>query len=483
MPSSACRPNPTEAAQFQEAHCRLITWNISASTSPRCEEYSETAVDELRLVMDDLHQALNWASLRGRSLEAAEGQAMLKRYFETCMVVKQKDCIFWKVELALNEENPGLVHLPMLQQYLTRDAMLLRPPRLPVRFRDRLPDGTMKSTPSSRPTTRPRRSSATPRGELIGMSTISWAPGVLDNNNNPEVSLPVDLTRPDGLKVGLQVTRSLVTAGGERFGLLIFQRRGEGARLIEGLPMAGFDPLTNLPNRDWFRTNLMQYLSRASRELRPFAVFLIEMQGIRTVNELFGKELGDKVVLESAQRLRRRTRTGDTVARFSTQDFAMLLDGLAEIESAERVALKVIDTLSEPLDLGGHSINLSVHIGVVMSTGGGDGVDTVLKNADEALQQSKRKGDCAYHISASPDPLDIRRDANTPSLHAIRRALLHASPHPLIRSPISFHSRLPPFSTPSLRKFAISPYLADTLIVSPHAPFINLYYCQIIIVS
>jgi diguanylate cyclase (GGDEF)-like protein len=202
--------------------------------------------------------------------------------------------------------------------------------------------------------------------------------------------------------VSLQVTRSLVSAVGDKFGLISLQVRGEGVRLIEGIPMAGFDPLTKLPNRDWFRTNLMQYLSRASRELRPFAIFLVEMQGIRTVNELFGKEYGDKVVLESAQRLRRRTRTGDTVARFSTQDFAMLLDGLAETESAERVALKVIDTLSEPLDLGGHSINLSIHIGVVMSSGGADGMDTMLTNAEDALKQSRKKGDCAYHIFGLP---------------------------------------------------------------------------------
>jgi diguanylate cyclase (GGDEF)-like protein len=389
--------DPTQAAQYQEAHCAFYQEYLHRH-QPALRQYSESAVDALRLVMDDLHQALNWASLRGRSLEAAEGQAMLKRYFETCMVVKQKDCIFWKVELALNEENPGLVHLPMLQQHLTSEVNCCG--RLGC-----LSDadtGFMMIDEEHTIIEANYQASqllGEPRGELIGTSTVSWAPGVLDNNNNPEISLPVDLIRSDGLKVSLQVTRSLVTAGGERFGLLILQRRSEGSRMLEGLPMAGFDSLTNLPNRDWFRTNLMQYLSRASRELRPFAVFLIEMGGIRTVNELFGKEYGDKVVLESAQRLRRRTRTGDTVARFSTQDFAMLLDGLAEVESAERVALKVIDTLSEPLDLGGHSINLSVHIGVVMSTGGGDGVDAVLKNADEALQQSKRKGDCAYQLS------------------------------------------------------------------------------------
>ena len=386
----------TQAARFQEAH-REFFYEYIRRRLPSLAEYSETAVDELRVVIDDLHQALNWASLRGRSLEAAEGQAMLKRYFETCMVVKQKDCIFWKVELALNEENPGLVHLPMLQQYLTQDASCCG--RLGC-----LSDadtGFMMIDEEHTVIEANYQASqilGAPRGELIGLSTVSWAPGVLDNNNNPEISLPVDLTRPDGLKISLQVSRSLVTAGGERFGLVILQRRSESARLLDGLPMAGFDPLTSLPNRDWFRTNLMQYLSRASRELRLFAVFLIEMGGIRTVNELFGKEYGDKVVLESAQRLRRRTRTGDTVARFSTQDFAMLLDGLAETASAERVALKVIDTLSEPLDLGGHSINLSVHIGVVMYTGGGEGVDTVLKNADEALQQSKKKGDCAYQL-------------------------------------------------------------------------------------
>ncbi len=392
--------SPVEAAQFQEAHCAYYFEYLHQRQSA-LQEYSENAVDELRLVMDDLHQALNWASLRGRSLETAQGQSMLKRYFETCMVVKKKDCIFWKIELALNEENPSLVHLPTLQQHLTQDAHCcgrlgcLSDSDTGFLMTDEAHNIIESNYQAS-------QMLGSPRGELAGTSITAWAPGVLDNNDNPEVSVPVDLTRPDGLMVSLQVTRSLVTAGGERFSLLILQRRGEGARLIEGLPMAGFDPLTNLPNRDWFRTNLIQFLNRASRELRPFAVFLIEMGGIRTVNELFGKELGDRVVLDSAQRLRRRTRAGDTVARFSTQEFAMLLDGLAEISAAERVALKVIDTLSEPLDLGGHSINLSVHIGVVMYSGGSDGVDAVLKNAEEAMQQSRRKGDCAFQLFDFP---------------------------------------------------------------------------------
>ncbi|HSQ18537.1 MAG TPA: diguanylate cyclase [Anaerolineales bacterium] len=392
--------NPSEAARFQEAHCKYYLEYLRQRQLP-LKDYSEVAVEELRQVMDDLHQALNWASLHGRSLEAAEGQAMLKHYYESCMVVKQKDCIFWKVELALNEENPGLVNLPVLRNYLTRDSWCCG--RL-----DCLSDsetGFLMEDEGHQIIEANYQASQIlgyPRGELLGMSIASWAPGLLDNNNSPEVSLPVDFIRGDGHMVSLQVTRSLVSAVGDRFGLINLQVRGEGARLIEGIPMAGFDPLTKLPNRDWFRTNLMQYLSRASRELRPFAIFLVEMQGIRTVNELFGKEYGDKVVLESAQRLRRRTRTGDTVARFSTQDFAMLLDGLAETESAERVALKVIDTLSEPLDLGGHSINLSIHIGVVMSSGGADGMDTMLTNAEDALKQSRKKGDCAYHIFGLP---------------------------------------------------------------------------------
>jgi diguanylate cyclase (GGDEF)-like protein len=388
--------DPAEASQFQEAHCKYF-YEYIRQRLPALQEHSEVAVDELRQVMDDLHQALNWASLRGRSLEAKEGQAMLKRYFEACMVAKQKDCLFWKVELALNEENPGLVDLPVLRQHLPRDSWCCG--RLGCLTDD--DTGFLMADMSHNIIEANYQASQIlghPRGELQGMSITTWAPGLLDSDHSTEVTIPVDLTRPDGQRISLQVTRTLLSAGDEKFSLLTLQPRGEGARLIEGIPMAGFDPLTNLPNRDWFRTNLMQYISRAQREMRPFAIFLVEMQGIRTVNELFGKEYGDKVVLESAQRLRRRTRTGDTVARFNIQDFAMLFDGLVELASIERVALKVIDTLSEPLDLGGHSINLSIHIGIVVCTGGSEGVDAMLKNAGEALKQAQKKGDCAFHI-------------------------------------------------------------------------------------
>ena len=356
----------------------------------------ETAVDELRAVMADLYKALAWANEHGRSQVVNEGQAILKRYFQSCMLIKEKECAFWKVELALNQDQPVLIDLPVLNQRLTRESWCcgrlgcLEESDTAFILEDENHSIVEVNFQAS-------QLLGFTRGELQGTSVADWAPGLMEAES-PEVTIPVDVMRPDGQIMNLTVTRSQLDVGDERIYLVILQVRGDSGRLVDGSTVAGYDPLTSLPNRDWFRNAILQSLGRASRERRSFTMFLVEMHGVRTVNELFGKEYGDAAMLESASRLKRRTRAGDTVARLGAHSFALLLDGVEQADVAERVADKLLAALTEPFDIGGHALNFSAHIGIVIAPLGGDSVDDVLKHADDALKQSFARGESAYQV-------------------------------------------------------------------------------------
>ena len=325
---------------------------------------------------------------------------MLKRYYKSCMVVKQKDCIFWKVELALNED-PGLVNLPVLRHYLTAipgavAAWTACPIPKPVS------SWKMRVTRSSRPTDQASQILGFPHGELLGMSTASWAPGLLDNNNSPEVSLPVDFIRGDGHMVSFRSPQP-----GLRRGRPVRSDqprvRGEGVRLIEGIPMAGFDPLTKLPNRDWFRTDLMQYPSAAPPAAAP-------------IRHLPGRDAGHPHRQRAVrQRIRRQSRPRKRPTPAPSHPHRGYRRPLQHPGFCHAPRWTGRNRVRRARCPQGHrhparassiwvvtASTSSIHIGVVMSSGGADGMDSMLTNAEDALKQSRKKGDCAYHIFGLP---------------------------------------------------------------------------------
>jgi diguanylate cyclase (GGDEF)-like protein/PAS domain S-box-containing protein len=156
--------------------------------------------------------------------------------------------------------------------------------------------------------------------------------------------------------------------------------------------LAQFDPLTGLPNRDLFQDRLEQTLAQARRNRWLVGVLLVNLDRFKNVNDTLGLGAGDRLLIQAAQRLGETVRSGDTVARFAADEFAVALSNLARADDASLVAHKVLDALGQPFDLDGHPVYVSASVGIAVFPEDGASGDVLLKNADAAKHRVKEQG-------------------------------------------------------------------------------------------
>jgi diguanylate cyclase (GGDEF)-like protein/PAS domain S-box-containing protein len=149
------------------------------------------------------------------------------------------------------------------------------------------------------------------------------------------------------------------------------------------------DPLTELPNRQLFHDRVGHALER--RQAGQAAVLFIDLDDFKTVNDSFGHDCGDEVLVAAAHRLQSCARAGDTVARLGGDEFALLVDDVTASQ-VTAVADRVLDALREPpVEFSGHTTTLGASIGVAVA-GPGETSETLLRNADLAMYEAKLEG-------------------------------------------------------------------------------------------
>jgi len=176
-------------------------------------------------------------------------------------------------------------------------------------------------------------------------------------------------------------------------GVLVFvdvTERQEAAELIRY--MANHDPLTNLPNRNYFRRRLPQAISLARRYSRILCLLFIDLDRFKPINDQFGHGVGDIVLMQVAERLRRVLRTSDSVCRLGGDEFVILLESTEAIDGAVLVAQKVIESLNEPIEAGDHVCFIGASIGVSVFPFDCQDAETMLRHADIAMYEAKKKG-------------------------------------------------------------------------------------------
>lgn len=154
--------------------------------------------------------------------------------------------------------------------------------------------------------------------------------------------------------------------------------------------LARFDPLTGLPNRSHLRERLGDALLRADRSGRALALIRLDIAGFREINDVLGHFGGDAVLKEVAARLMRSCRTTDLAARLGDNEFAILMEGLAEPDESRLVAAKLIESMSRPFEHAGKTHHLAVTLGTALRHGEKIDADTLLKQAGDALRQAKQ---------------------------------------------------------------------------------------------
>jgi diguanylate cyclase (GGDEF)-like protein/PAS domain S-box-containing protein len=179
------------------------------------------------------------------------------------------------------------------------------------------------------------------------------------------------------------------------------------------------DPLTGLANRALLQRRLEQALQRATRDQRPVALLLIDLDGFREVNNTLGHQNGDVVIQEVAARLGDVVGEADRVARVRGDEFALLLPD-ADAALAQQVAGKVLKALEQPIMVERLPIEMGASIGIAVAPAHGLDNEAILRKADLAMQAAKKQRRAAVVYSPECDPYNPR---GLVLLGELRRAL------------------------------------------------------------
>ncbi|MEW6414533.1 MAG: EAL domain-containing protein [Pseudomonadota bacterium] len=167
--------------------------------------------------------------------------------------------------------------------------------------------------------------------------------------------------------------------------------------------LAFFDQLTGLPNRTLMLDRLKQVMTASGRDGSHGALLFIDLDNFKTLNDTLGHDVGDQLLKQAAERLKKCVRDSDTVARLGGDEFVLALGGLSTIEgeaalSAETIAGKVLDALSQPYRLGSVAHHSTASIGVTLFRNHETPIDELLKQADLAMYKSKASGRNTVHF-------------------------------------------------------------------------------------
>jgi diguanylate cyclase (GGDEF)-like protein len=192
----------------------------------------------------------------------------------------------------------------------------------------------------------------------------------------------------------------------------------ENARLYAQVRHQAFhDHLTGLPNRALLGDRMEHALARGRAPNLPLVgLVFVDVDDFKVINDTYGHEVGDQVLIALGVRLQHLVRAGDTVARLSGDEFAILLEDLESPEDAHQTALRVVRAFHRPLDAAEREILVSVSVGVDVGNSLSTTADDLVRNADFAMYMAKASGKSQHEIyrasarAAADDGARIRAD-------------------------------------------------------------------------
>jgi diguanylate cyclase (GGDEF)-like protein len=226
----------------------------------------------------------------------------------------------------------------------------------------------------------------------------------------------IEVTFNDGKSV--LITRQVIPEGGWVTTHEDITHRKKAQERIAYL--AHYDDLTGLPNRTSFRDHLNAAFADLKRD-RPLALFYIDVDEFKTVNDTLGHPIGDQLLKVIADRLKSCLRNGDYIARLGGDEFAIVLHDHMSVHQIANFARMVHATVRDTYDCDGHSISADVSVGIAVAPQHGTNPDQLISHADMALYAAKSEGRRTFRFFEQE--MDIKARARHELANDLRRAV------------------------------------------------------------
>jgi diguanylate cyclase (GGDEF)-like protein/PAS domain S-box-containing protein len=159
---------------------------------------------------------------------------------------------------------------------------------------------------------------------------------------------------------------------------------------------ANYDTVTDLPNRRLFFDRLDQEIKKCRRSTQYLALFFLDLDRFKEVNDTYGHDIGDQLLIQAAQRLNACVRNTDTVARLGGDEFTLILADLADTTRVEMVAMSIRDALKKPFHINNTDLHISGSIGIALYPDNTTDAYDLIAKADIAMYEAKRQGRNRY---------------------------------------------------------------------------------------
>ncbi len=200
--------------------------------------------------------------------------------------------------------------------------------------------------------------------------------------------------------------------------------------------LAYYDPLTSLPNRILLKDRMTQEIGRAHRNKKMIAIFFIDLDGFKTVNDTAGHKIGDLLLIDVAKILKASVRQNDSVCRWGGDEFIVMYTDIDNLDSCNKLAENLIRNISGITHVRNRRIQLGASIGISIYPLGSDNPDILVSQADVAMYEAKKSGKNNYRLhqnvktktwhnnklnTGSSNKADTRTDTRTTTAPCFRK--------------------------------------------------------------